>query len=634
MNFILKIIISSARDAAAPVLTIYPGAVATGMGGAFTAFSDDMTAIYYNPAGLSNLRNFTLFGWQHSNWLLGLIPDAFYEFGGFSYPTKRGVLGIGLTYLTIGEVEITDESGNSYKFTPYDVVLSIGFGTDINKNFKVGGAIKYYYSFLVPEQVLRQVFGVEGKGTAQVPAIDLGILYNATSDLNIGASLQNIGPGLKYSGNDISEPLPLTLRFGLGYHKKFGNLRFRLAGDVVKVLVNLMEDYADSGLVWVMNEAFKHVGTEIGIANLLFLRFGYFQDIYGDRIGPTFGIGARYKGLNIDVSDDRLIYRFNKEGDSKPNIRFQLSYESIRKVNEDTIPNFIVEVRDSLNNNITTFKVELYDTSWSSILGSFDGKNGKAIIKTNYGIYAMKISSRDYFEQRDKILFNKKGKKFKYTLKEKGKVNVSIELFDSLRSKIAYAKISIDTIEKETTNLNLQIPEGTYALRISSIEYEDYYRIFDFKADSNYNFKIQLKPKLSYIDLKLNQFAKVEVYKDSIMLTSFEDTSKLLKLPIGNYKISIVKEGFPNMELNYKIDEIKDTTLIINLVDYNQIFQFSNPNEVLLFTNQFPNEIFVIEYYNSNPLSEIESLKNKHEVKFNKSKNTKFIVSFKKQKGG
>ncbi len=634
MNFILNIIISSARDAAAPVLTIYPGAVATGMGGAFTAFSDDMTAIYYNPAGLPNLKNFTLFGWQHSNWLLGLIPDAFYEFGSLTYPTKRGVLGIGFTYLTIGEVEITDESNNSYKFTPYDVILSIGFGTDIIKNLKVGGAIKYYYSFLVPEQVLRQVFGVEGKGTAQVPAIDVGILYNATNDLNIGASLQNIGPGLKYSGNDVSEPLPSTLRFGLGYYKQFGNVSIRFAGDIVKVLVNITEDYEDSGLVWIMNEAFKHVGTEIGIANLIFLRFGYFQDVYGDRVGPTFGIGAKYKGLNIDVSDDRLIYRFNKEGDSKPNIRFQLSYKSVKEVDEDTIPSFIVEARDSLNNNISIFKVELYDTSWSSILGSFDGTNGKAVIKTNYGIYALKILSRDYFEQKDKILFNKKGQKFKYTLKEKGKANVSIELFDSLRAKITYAKISIDTVEKETTNLSLQIPEGIHALRISSIEYEDYYEIFDFKSDSNYNLKIQLKPKLSYIDLKLNQSAKVEVYKDSIMLTSFEDTSKLLKLPVGNYKISISKEGFPNMELNYKIDDIKDTTLIINLVGYNQIFQFSNPSEVFSFTDKFPNEIFVIEYYNPNPISEIESLKNKHEVKFNKSKNTKFIVSFKKQRGG
>jgi hypothetical protein len=241
MNFLLNIIISSARDAAAPVLTIYPGAVATGLGGAFTAFSDDMSAIYYNPAGLANIRNFNLFGWQHSNWLLGLIPDAYYEFGSFIYPTTRGTIGLSLTYLTIGEVEIQDEQGNTYKFVPYDVALSLGFGSEIIKNLKIGGAVKYYYSFLVPEDILRRVYGVEGKGTAQVPALDLGILYHSDYNLNLGISLQNIGPNLRYSGNEVSEPLPLALRLGLGYYNKFGNLSFRLAGDVVKILVNIFQ---------------------------------------------------------------------------------------------------------------------------------------------------------------------------------------------------------------------------------------------------------------------------------------------------------------------------------------------------------------------------------------------------------
>ncbi|MEO0143861.1 MAG: PorV/PorQ family protein [candidate division WOR-3 bacterium] len=633
MNFILNIIISSARDASAPVLTIYPGAVATGMGGAFTAFSDDMSAIYYNPAGLANFKNISLFGWQHSNWLLGLIPDAYFEFGSFNYPTQKGIIGIGLTYLTIGEVEISDEAGNTYKFTPYDVVLSLGFGTEIQKDLKIGGSIKYFYSFLIPEQVLRQVFGVEGKGTAQVPAIDVGLLYKF-QNFNFGASLLNIGPNLKYSGSETGEPLPITLRLGIGYYKEIGNVSFRTAGDVVKVLVNIIQDYNDSGLVWVVNEAFKHVGIELGIAKLIFLRFGYFHDYYGDRMGPTFGIGARYKGLRIDVSDDRMIYRFNKEGDSKPNIRFQLSYETERKIIKDTIPKFIVEVFDSSNNLINNFDVEIYDSSWNSIISKVKGSNGKAIVEMPFGIYGIKILSRDYFENRDKIVFNKNAQKFKYILKQKGRAYISINIIDSLRNRPAYARISIDTLEMDTNTINLEIPEGTYALRISSIEYEDYYNIFEFKADSNYNLNIYLKPKLAYINLKLNKIAKVEIYKDGEILNSFEDSTKLIKLPVGNYKFLIIAQNYPKMEINYKIEEIKDTTLNINLVEYNQVFQFSSIDELKAFINQFPEENFLIEYYNTKTLQEIEQLKGRHEVKFRKSKENKIIVSFKNQKGG
>jgi hypothetical protein len=634
MNFLLNIIISSARDAAAPVLTIYPGAVATGLGGAFTAFSDDMSAIYYNPAGLANIRNFNLFGWQHSNWLLGLIPDAYYEFGSFIYPTTRGTIGLSLTYLTIGEVEIQDDQGNTYKFVPYDVVVSLGFGSELLKNLKVGGAVKYYYSFLVPEDILRRVYGVEGKGTAQVPALDLGILYHSEYNLNLGISLQNIGPSLRYSGNEVSEPLPLALRLGLGYYNKFGNLSFRLAGDVVKILVNIFQDYADSGLNWVIDEAFKHAGAEIGIGNFIFLRFGYFYDIYGDRVGPTFGIGAKFQNLSVDISDDRMIYRFNKEGESKPNFRFQLSYEAKKELKSDTFKFFIVEAYDTNGNKINNFTVEVFDTTWDNKIGAFESNNSKAIVKVPYGIYNISISSRDYHNVKDKIIFKKNVKKLTYNLIPKLKSNITIEVFDSLRKRPAFAKISIDTIEKETTNLNLTVPEGTYALRLSSIEYEDYYEVFEFKGDTSYDLKIYLKPKISYVNLNFNKKADVEVYRDTELINTFQDSTKLLKLPIGDYKFKIKCESCPTMEINYANNEIRDTTIYIELFDYNQVLTFKNLEELKSFISKFPNEIFFIEYYAPNPIEKISEILGSNEVKFYKSKEIKFIVSFKNQKGG
>jgi len=634
MNFILNIIISSARDVSAPVLTIYPGAVATGLGGAFTAFSDDMSAIYYNPAGLANIKNFNLFGWQHSNWLLGLIPDAYFEFGSLVYPTLRGTIGLSLTYLTIGEVEIQDEQGNTYKFVPYDVVLSLGFGSELLKNLKVGGAVKYYYSFLVPEDILRRVYGVEGKGTAQVPALDLGILYHSEYNLNLGISLQNIGPNLRYSGNEVSEPLPLALRLGIGYYNRFGNISFRIAGDVVKILVNIIQDYADSGLNWVINEAFKHAGTEIGIGNFIFLRFGYFYDLYGDRIGPTFGIGVKFQDLSLDISDDRMIYRFNKEGESKPNFRFQLSYEAKKRLRTDTSKFFIVEAYDTNENKINNFFVDVFDTTWNYKIGTFEANNSRAIVKVPYGIYNISISSREYHNVKDKIIFKKNAQKWTYKLIPKSKSNVLIEVFDSLRKKPAFVKISLDTIEKETTNLNVNLPEGTYALKISSIEYEDYYKVFDFKGDSSYELKINLKPKLSYLNLNLNRKAFVEIYKDNELINSFEDSTKILKLPIGSYKFKVSCQNCPTLEMSYEINEIKDTTIYIEIFDYNQVLTFKTIEELKSFISKFPNEIFVIEYYAPKPIEGINETLGPNEIKFYKSKETKFIVSFKNQKGG
>lgn len=631
MHFLLNIIISSARDASAATLTIYPGAIATGMGGAFTAFADDMSSIYYNPAGLSNFKNNILLGWQHSNWLLGLIPDAYYEFGSYYYPTSRGTIGLGFTYLTIGEVEIQDQAGNTYKFTPYDFAISLGFGTSITNYLKLGAAFKYFHSFLIPEEIIRKVFGVEGKGTAQVPALDLGILYHPYDYLNLGISLQNIGPGLKYSGNEAPEPLPLTLRLGIGYYKKFGNLSFRASGDVVKVLVNIFQDYSDSGLVWVLNEAFKHAGIEIGLANVIYIRGGYFLDIYGDRIGPTFGIGARYRGLIIDVSDDRLIYRFNKEGEAKPNIRFQLSYQREGKQKTDTIPKVIVEALDTKGRKINSFRIEIYDTSWSSLISSSEGSNGKAIVSIPYGIYGIKVYSNEHFESKDKIVFNKKHQKFKYILTEKGKSRIKVEIFDSIRNKTVFAKISIGNIEKETTDLNFEIPEGIYALKISANDYEDYYRIFELKADSNYYIKANLIPKFSYIDLKINKMAKVEVYKDNQLVDTFTDSVNLIKLPIGNYNFIITCQNCPKMELNYSILQIKDTIFNIDIPDYAQVFEFKNIQSVKEFISKFPYESFIVEHYGPKPIN--TKLENA-QIIYKKFKEDKFLVKFKVQQGG
>lgn len=630
MNFFLNIIISSARDASAATLTIYPGAVATGMGGAFTAFADDMSSIYYNPAGLSNFKNNISFGWQHSNWLLGLIPDAYYEFGSYYYPTSRGTIGIGFTYLTIGEVEVYDQQNNAYKFTPYDFAISLGFGTSITNYLKLGAVVKYFYSLLIPEEIAKKL-GMEGKGTAQVPALDLGILYHPYDYLNLGVSIQNIGPGLKYSGNEAPEPLPLTLRLGIGYYKKFGNLSFRASGDIVKVLVNISQDYSDSGLVWVLNEAFKHGGIELGLANVIFIRGGYFLDIYGDRIGPTFGIGARYKGLIIDVSDDRLIYRFNKEGDAKPNIRFQLSYQRERQKKTDTIPKIIIEAFDTNSRKINSFSVEIYDSSWSSLISTSEGSNGKAIISIPYGVYGMKVYSSEHFEKKDKIVFNKKHQKFKYILTEKGKARVKVEISDSLRNKPVFAKLSIGSIEKETTDFSFEIPEGIYALKISANDYEDYYKIFELKADSSYYMKVNLKPRFSYIDFKINKIAKVEIYKDNQVVDTFIDSTKLIKLPIGNYNFLITCQDCPKMEINYSISQIKDTILNINIPDYAQVFEFKNIQDVEELISKFPSESFIIEHYGPRPIN--REFKNA-QVIHKKHKEDKFLVKFKIQQGG
>jgi hypothetical protein len=88
---------------AAPFLGIGMGARAVAMGGAYTAISDDIYALYWNPAGVSQGTRIQT-GFTHTEWLVGtqinwagaIIPAG--SFGSF---------GVSVTVLNYGTMEIT-----------------------------------------------------------------------------------------------------------------------------------------------------------------------------------------------------------------------------------------------------------------------------------------------------------------------------------------------------------------------------------------------------------------------------------------------------------------------------------------------------------------------------------------------
>ena len=94
--------VSKTGTTAAQFLKIGIGARALGMGGAYSAVSNDVTALYWNPAGLSSSKKNGII-LDHQDWIM----DVDLDFIGGSYKTPFGTLGAAISAMHMGEMEVT-----------------------------------------------------------------------------------------------------------------------------------------------------------------------------------------------------------------------------------------------------------------------------------------------------------------------------------------------------------------------------------------------------------------------------------------------------------------------------------------------------------------------------------------------
>lgn len=304
-------------------MTITPGARPNGMGEAFTALANDATASYWNPAGLAfadtSSQEITL---QHSNWLPQLADDLYYEYLGYSnYIDGWGGVGGNITFMSMGEQLETTESGQELgEFYSYGIAATGSFGTEVAPGVSVGLGLKFIYDHLYYQD--------SGKGTSF--AADLGVLYRMPmrqlgieniGQINLGASLANLGPNMSYGGNTENNPLPRTLRLGLAYIPFDSHLsRLRCTADYSKILTNV-----EDGLGEEFNENKWGAGAEFWYYDLLALRAGYIHDTEGISTiqGPTFGAGLQYSGFQLDMAF--IPVEENLQGSGKYNSKYSLS---------------------------------------------------------------------------------------------------------------------------------------------------------------------------------------------------------------------------------------------------------------------------------------------------------------------
>ncbi|MBE0645955.1 MAG: type IX secretion system outer membrane channel protein PorV [Bacteroidetes bacterium] len=324
-------LLSFAQDAAAqtstavPFLLISPSSRNSAMGEAGVAVANDVSAVFWNPAGLGFQKGMEL-SLNHSNWLPQFQQsDLFFEYASYKMdvPATGGTLGAALTYLNLGEFERRDEGNNPLgTFKSYEIAFTTSYGTRLDEDFALGVGLRLIHSSLSQVGTARE----QGSGTATAVAGDIGVLYRPSkldipfSDTDIGgrfslgAAITNIGPSISYIDESQSDPLPTALRLGFAYdivHEKYNTLTWTT--DVTKLLVSRTDRTADPFYKavyksWegdnVINTFTLGTGFEYWYSQLVGLRFGFFHEdpSQGNRRFLTFGAGVRYDVYGFDFS--------------------------------------------------------------------------------------------------------------------------------------------------------------------------------------------------------------------------------------------------------------------------------------------------------------------------------------------
>ena len=263
----------SAGGTTASFLKLGSGARATGLGGAFTAVSDDINALSYNPAGLANLKRSEI-GFTRAE----LVEGVSYNFLGYSRPAAKGTIGLGINYLSQTSIEGRDANREAAgKFGASDTAINLAYGRSLTARTGLGINFKYITSRIADE-------------TGNSWAVDAGWQYKTpVKGLGLGFAVQNLGPKMKFI--DEGSSLPLTARAGMGY----------------AVLDNILLSFDVDRQINEKKTVFSF-GSEYAVFNSFSMRAGYLKNTVSggnslaDSGGFKAGFGLKLRGFNLDYA--------------------------------------------------------------------------------------------------------------------------------------------------------------------------------------------------------------------------------------------------------------------------------------------------------------------------------------------
>ncbi len=240
------------------------------MGDLGVASANDVSALYYNPALISEFVSPQL-TFTHNQ----LLEDLTSEMLGASFPLFGLPFALGINTSSVSEIEVRTRPGDPEStFDAHFFNASLSTGFNVYEKLSAGVTVKYLYENL---------FSDDANGWG----FDFGLSYrDIIEGLDVGASYRNIG-SMKKLRNQETE-LPTDVRIGAAYNFQLKQIQ----SDIT--VTGGMQKYTKT------DDTHLHVGAEIFYDNIIALRGGFMSGY--ESKGMTAGLGILWSGINFDYA--------------------------------------------------------------------------------------------------------------------------------------------------------------------------------------------------------------------------------------------------------------------------------------------------------------------------------------------
>jgi hypothetical protein len=180
------------------------GSAGIALGDAYVSMTDDISAIYWNPAGLAFMKQSEV-QFIHQPWLVDI--SSTFAAVGLALPDV-GTVALGFIHAGYGDMDVTTldmQDGTGEQFSADDYAVSLAYSRALTDWFSFGAAAKYITS---------KIWHME----ASAFALDMGVIvktpFFAQDDdrnrgLRIGMSISNYGTRMQYDGQDLINPIDI-----------------------------------------------------------------------------------------------------------------------------------------------------------------------------------------------------------------------------------------------------------------------------------------------------------------------------------------------------------------------------------------------------------------------------------------